>query len=155
LPEAAFAAAAKPASPIADLQLQEGGVLVGQLVTPQNSAITGAEVGLRNGPQRLFATKTNEGGYFAFGGLRNGVYQVETPKGPLSYRVWTKQTAPPAAQPGALIVVGDKAVLGQQTVPGGPVVRFLTNPWVIAAMVATAVAVPVAIHNAQRDRASP
>jgi len=60
-------------------------------------------------------------------------------------------TAPPAAQPGALLVAGKGPVRGQT----GPIGYWLGNPWVLAALVAVAVTVPVAIHNHRLDRNDP
>ena len=82
---------------------------------------------------------------FAFKGLQQGVYQVVAAKGHQAYRVWPEKIAPPSAQPGALIVAGNGTVRGQLGMRGFR--NLLANPWVVAAIVATAIAVPVAIHN--------
>lgn len=64
------------------------------------------------------------------------------------FRLWAANTAPAAARDSALLVVGDEQVLGQ-----GGMKYWLANPWVVAGIVAVAVAVPVAIHNRNQDRA--
>jgi hypothetical protein len=43
--------------------------------------------------------------------------------------------------------VDARQVLAQQ----GPLGYWLTNPWIVAGLVAAAVAIPVAIHNHQVD----
>jgi hypothetical protein len=154
-PQAAVAATGpnKRAPVVTDIQLRQGGVLLGQVVTPENVGIPGKSVSLRSGQQKIAVGKTDKNGYFAFSGLRRGVYQVAAAKGYGMYRVWDQRSAPPAAQPGALIVAGHETVRGQY---GMQTFRnLLSNPLVIAGIVATAIAVPVAIHNAKRSEGSP
>jgi len=143
IPQVALAATPAPSqgSPVADVQLQPGGVLVGQVVTPENTAVAGTEVVLRTGPKQMVKGKTDHQGYFAFAGLRDGVYQVEAAKGSGIYRVWSQKIAPPAAKPGALIVAGKQTVRGQG-IGGG-----LWNWVIVGGVVATAIAVPLAINN--------
>lgn len=148
-------AAAAPA--VVDVSLQEGNTLVGQVVDPQGAALEGVPVSLRYQDQQWVATKTGQSGYFAFRGLNGGTYQIASSQGHGVYRVWVPGTAPPAAQQGALLVAGGDVTRGQAYYGAYPsacppqqstVRRCLTNPLVIAGAVATAVAVPVAIHNA-------
>ncbi len=147
LPQPLLAAKPAPASPAVDVALRDGGLLVGQVVDEQGVALASAPVSLRYQDRELVAAKTNKDGSFGFKGLRGGVYQIVAAKGHGVYRAWSVGTAPPAAQEGALIVSGDPVVRGQA---GGGFAAFITNPLVIAAVVATAVAVPVAIHNSRQ-----
>lgn len=140
--------AAPPAAQEAvDVALREGGVLLGQVVDPQGAAIGDAKVALVDGQNELAVAKTRGDGYFAFSGLRGGVYQVAAANGQGVYRVWAPGTAPPSAEQGALVVAGGQTVRGQ----AGGLMMFLSNPWVIAGIVATAVAVPVAVHNSSKS----
>ena len=145
LPGPSWASQPAPAPRVVDVALHSGGVLLGQVVDPQGVAMAGVVVSLRDEQQELAAAKTRPDGYFAFKGLRGGVYQLVAAEGHGVYRVWSPGTAPPAAQQGALLVSGDPVVRGQM----GAFKTFLINPLVLAAVVATAVAVPVAIHNSQ------
>jgi len=150
IPQIAFATTpqANLASVMTDVQLRDGGVLLGQVVTPENAPVAGVDVLLRSGTQEVGMSKTDNNGYFAFSGLQTGVYQVATTESQATYRVWTEGTAPPGAPTGALIVNGHRMVRGQN---GMQAVRnFFTNPWVIAGIIATAIAVPVAIHNSKK-----
>ena len=52
-------------------------------------------------------------------------------------------TAPPAAQSAALLVSGSDVVRGQN----GGLVYWLTNPWVLAGLIAAAIAIPIALNN--------
>jgi len=153
LPSATWAAesAAKPA--VVDVALRDGGVLVGQVVNPQGAAMEGAPVTLRYQNENVVTTKTGKEGYFAVKGVRGGTHEIVTTSGHGIYRLWAAGTAPPAAQPGALVVAGQDVTLGQQCPPDGNagtasgLKRFLTNPLVIGGVVATAIAVPIAVSN--------
>ena len=57
------------------------------------------------------------------------------------YRFWSPGTAPPAAQKGAIVYTQNG------NGGGGGLKMFLSNPIVIAGIVATAIAVPVALNN--------
>jgi hypothetical protein len=152
LPEP-FLAAAESRGPVAtDVALREGSVLVGQVVSAQGTGMAGIPVSLRREGKNVLTTKTGKEGYFAVKGLRGGVYQLVADDGHGVYRLWTPGTAPPAAREGAVLVVGNDVLRGQNP---GPWKAFLTNPLIIAAVVATAVAVPVAIHNSHQHPASP
>ncbi len=66
------------------------------------------------------------------------------------YRLWKRGTAPPDSPREALIVLGGATVRGQY---GGIVhglAFWLTDPHVLGAVAAAAIAVPVAVHNSQR-----
>ena len=130
---------------ITDVRLHDGGALRGQVVTVQNVPLAGAEVVLSSGNQKIDARKTDQNGYFTFVGLHGGVYQVVAANNHRAYRAWPQGAAPPVAQSGALIVAGNETVRGQS----GGLRTFLANPWVIAAIVAAAVAIPVGIHNSR------
>jgi hypothetical protein len=97
------------------------------------------------------ATTAADGG-FAVQGLKGGVYQVSTLQGHGIYRLWSPGTAPPVAQNGAILYTQSSAVDSNvvhytQNGDGGGLKMLLTNPIVIAGIVATAVAVPVALNQ--------
>jgi hypothetical protein len=159
LPEPLFAEAKekeKPPRPAAvDVALRDGGVLVGQVVSPQGKGVADTQVTVRHLDKNLTTTKSGQEGYFAVKGLRGGVYQLVADEGQGVYRFWSPGTAPPNAQEGAVLVAGKPIVRGQPN-GGAHWKTWLTNPLVIAGVVATAVAVPVAIHNSNRRQpASP
>lgn len=152
-PQLAWAASQQetPASTVADVQLREGGVLLGQVVTPENVAVAQTGVSIQTGGQVLATAETDANGYFAFKGLSNGVYQVAAGEHQVAYRLWNGRTAPPSAQHGAMIVTGKQTVRGQFS----GLRNALANPLVVAGIVAAAVAIPVAIHNADDGPSSP
>jgi hypothetical protein len=140
---------------VKDVALQEGGVLVGQVVDPQGAVKANVPVSVSQEGQVVVETKSGADGYFAVKGLRGGVHQVAAAEGQGVYRLWVAGTAPPAAQEGILVVSGSDVTRGQAG-GGGGLKTFLANPLVIAAIVATAVAVPLAIHNSHSsDPTSP
>jgi hypothetical protein len=63
-----------------------------------------------------------------------------------TYRAWPQGAAPPAAKP--------KIVLTQNSDNPHPVIKVLTSPLAICAIVATAIAVPVALANRNHGSSS-
>ncbi|NLY02385.1 MAG: carboxypeptidase regulatory-like domain-containing protein [Rhodopirellula sp.] len=140
LPQCVVAAAGGPSPTVVDVRLSEGGILVGQVVDTAGGPQNAVPVVLRSGQQDLGAAKTDANGYFAFSGIRGGIYHLQASQGRGTFRVWAPGTAPPSAQQGALVVDGEDAVRSQLKC-------CLVNPWLLAGIVAAAVAIPVAIHN--------
>ncbi len=141
---------AKQTPVVVDVALGQGGVFIGQVVDTNGAVKAKTTVSLRLGDRELAKAKTDANGFFAFSGLRGGVYQVAAAKGVSAFRVWAERTAPPTAEKGALIVSGKDVVRanihrGGHT--GAWMKYYLANPWVVAGIVTTSVAVPVGIHN--------
>ena len=129
---------------VGDVTLTGDGVLHGQVIDAQGQPMEKTSVTLFDQNQRSWTAETDQFGRFAFTGLRGGVYQLVSAGGRASYRLWAPGTSPPTARQAALVVAGEDAVRGQ-----GGLSFLLSNPWFIVAAVGTAVAVPVAIHNAK------
>ena len=147
-PLLAAVAAGQPAPDIADVALLDGGVLMGRVVDSQGVSLANVPVSLRSQSLEIAATTTDQSGLFAVRGLRGGVYQIVAAESHQSYRLWAPGMAPPSSQPGALVVAGGQTVRGQFS--PGALGFWLTSPLVVAGIVATAVAIPVALHNADR-----
>jgi hypothetical protein len=144
VPQAAFAG--PPAGGrIADVALRGGGTMVGAVYSAEGLPQSGQLVSVQTNGREVTRTTTDEHGRFIAEGLKGGVYQLVTTEGMASYRVWSEGTAPPAAQPAALVVTGD-VVRGGFAHCGG-LGAWLSNPWVLAAIVATAIAVPIALND--------
>jgi hypothetical protein len=94
--------------------------------------------------QEIARTQTNAEGRFAVQGLTGGVYQVATPVGAATYRAWSPRTAPPAATQAITIVPDETIVRGQF---GTGALGWLANPWVLAGIVAAAIAIPLALDD--------
>jgi hypothetical protein len=140
------ALAAEPAPAVTDVALNDGGILYGQVVDLRGAAVTGVPVSVKAQDRDVAAATTNTEGRFAVSGLRGGVYHVAAADGHGVYRLWSPGTAPPSAQNNAIVYTQD--VEHRSTVK-----MFFSNPVVIAALVATAIAVPLALSN--RSPSSP
>lgn len=151
-PIAAAAPPRSPLPPVADVTLRDGGVLLGQVIRPEGAPLPNLPVSLVRSGKELAPSTTNTTGYFAFSGLTMGTYEVVTPAGIGVCRVWTAETAPPGALPGIVIVNTQATVRGQydaRTFAG-----MVGKPLVLGGLVAAAIAVPVAVSNANRTPAS-
>ncbi len=150
LPQITFAV--EPAPAILDVALADGGVLHGQVVNTQGVGAAGMPVYIRTQDRDVAAATTAADGTFSVQGLKGGVYQVSTLQGHGVYRLWSAGTAPPAAQNGAVVYTQSGAVDSgvvhyTQNGGDGALKMFLTNPVVIAGVVATAVALPIALNQ--------
>jgi hypothetical protein len=107
--------------------------------------------------QQIRETKTDANGWFQLSDLEGGSYQFDTAGHSQSLRAWAAGTAPPSASPGLLVAPTADVVRGQRVVSPNTnqffrvAKRRLANPLVFGGVVATAVAIPVALHNADDD----
>ncbi len=151
VPQIAFAV--EPAPAILDVALADGGVLHGQVLNTQGVGAAGMPVYIRAQERDVAAVTTAANGAFSVQGLKGGVYQVSTLQGHGVYRLWSPGTAPPAAQNGAIVYTQSTAVdsgvvhYTQNGSEGGGLKMLLANPVVIAGVVATAVALPIALNQ--------
>jgi len=143
---------------VRDVELGPNGMLAGQIVNAQGQPVARTTVTLKNQTVRL-RTISDPRGQFQFSGLTGGNYHLESDQGGQLCRLWKNGTAPPKANQKILLVQQNGPVaLGQNCgspVCGSPVrggadraKRLLTHPLVIGGLVAAAIAIPVAIHNA-------
>lgn len=144
MPQIAFAVEPVAQPAVADVALADGGTLHGQVLDSQGGGVAGVPVSLRTQDRDVAATATANDGHFAVSNLRGGVYQVAAGQGHGIYRLWTAGTAPPSARNGAIVYT-------QNGNGGGGLKMFLSNPIVIAGIVATAIAVPVVLNNTRHS----
>lgn len=102
---------AKPV--VQDVALRDGGVVVGQVVSPAGVAQGEVNVRLVQQGKVVAVTKTNEKGQFAVADLSAGVYQVQSPQANGQFRFWNANAAPPVAKQGVLLVNKGDVVRGQ------------------------------------------
>lgn len=155
---------------VADVALAEGGIFTGKVVSGQGAPMAKSAVSIRQAGSEIAAAVTNEEGVFAVQGLRGGLYQVVADNGVVSYRLWAPNTAPPAANQSALIVTGQEILSGQFGGPhqgyqqgppvapsqGGGVMGWVRqHPLLVAAGIATAIAVPLAIADDDDETVTP
>ncbi len=139
LPQVALAV--EPTPPVEDIALAEGGVLHGKVVDLQGSGVGGVPLSVKSQNREVVRTTTNTDGSFTVNGLNDGVYQLAASDGQGVYRLWSAKKAPPVARNGAIVYT--QGGCGG----GGGLKMLLANPIVIAGLVATAIAVPVALAN--------
>ncbi len=142
-----------------DVALSFDGRLTGQVRNRDGEPLRRVELicqGTRGAQQR---TLSDSSGCFEFRGLRGGVYFMSTAAGTRAIRLWAPGTAPPAARTALNLMADADVVRGQN--PPGPLLAhcetlkcWFANPLVVSGIVAAAVAIPVAVHNANRDRDS-
>ena len=155
LPQQAFcapeaAAESAPAQPpIVDVRMTADGTLGGKLVDQSGKAMGNQLVVLHSAGQAVMQVKTNKQGDFAFHRVRGGVYQMRIDDSGVACRVWPKDVAPPSAREQLLVVVGAPVVRGQQ-----PIGAAFSSPLFVGAVLAAAIAIPVAVHNSKDDHPS-
>ncbi len=135
---------AAPKLAVVDVALGHGGTLAGQVVDSQGLPMAGTAVSLRQNDREVAATTTDHDGNYTVDGLQGGVYTVVAGQGLAMYRLWAEDTAPPAARSAALIVSGKVLVRGNNGA-----LYWLTNPWILASLIAAAITIPIVVHNNQ------
>ena len=150
LPSSALAAAPPlgPTPAVVDVALQDGGLLLGQVVDAQGTAIAATPVALWHENQEIGASRTDANGTFAFRDVRGGVHQVAAAEGLQTYRFWAPGTSPPTARPSVQVVAYDAPI--PEPMPQ-TVLPFFRRPWVAGGiaggLMATAISVPIALSN--------
>lgn len=150
----ALLSAAEPAATVApamvsDVALGGNGSLRGQVVNAAGAAVAGVNITVRQQETVIAKTSSGPDGKFEVVGLPGGVFRITTDQSEASVRLWATETAPPGARSSVLVVHDQAAVRGQSALG-----RMLSRPLAIAALVATAVAVPVVVHQIDVDRKS-
>lgn len=140
-------------APTADVSLDQQGRLFGQVLDRQGSPQQDAVINVLQDGKTVAQARTTTEGYFAVSDLRGGIYQVTAGESVGTYRVWSHGSAPPAAGPGVLLVAGDQVQAGNFGLPGinDGVGAWLSNPIVVGGIIATAIAVPIAVSDNDDD----
>ena len=143
-------AAAKqgPIAPtVQDVALGTDGYLEGVVIDRQGAPVSKALVSVTQGQNEIARTTTTAKGHFRVPALRGGVYQISSSETTGVYRLWSQDSAPPAARQIATVVADQPITRGQMPLKD----FFRTETFVIAAVVIAAIAIPVAIHNSRDD----
>jgi hypothetical protein len=128
---------------IRDVALQPGGILKGQVLNEQAVAQGQTKIAIAHMGKPFTVTQTDKDGRFVLTDLKPGVYELHLAQGGGAYRVWAPRTAPPAAEEGVLLIQDSRVVRGAN----GGAFGFLANPWVLAGIVAAAIAIPLALDD--------
>ena len=119
LPQITYAAgSASPpipnvAAPVQDVALDRDGWLRGQLTDPNGTPIAGSAIRLLQSGRIVAETKTDPTGHFALAGIRGGLYEIASDRTVHVCRIWTSNTAPPAAKSRCLLIDDQGVVRGQ------------------------------------------
>jgi hypothetical protein len=150
-------APSRPTLEPADVTLSHGGLLRGYVVDGQGVAAAGVAVRLVSPDGQQVDTRSDSQGRFGYQGLAGGTYQLQTEFGEVACRTWTSSAAPPRSSASLLVVHDEQLARGQWGPPpaGNAFVsqmkETMTHPFMVAAVIGAAVAIPVAIHNANQD----
>lgn len=134
---------------VADVELGEGGVLTGRVVDSRGLPQSGVAVSLSRGQDVAVTVKSDGLGVFRVAGLKGGMYRIVVKDGASVSRLWAADTAPPHANDSLMLVSGEGVLAAQVA----PLKVWLADPFIMAGIVAVAVAVPVALA-ASRDSGS-
>jgi len=137
---------------IRDVELGQGGLLVGRLLDANGQPLREANVAILSGGKPLASMRTGADGVFAVSKLRGGVHEITTADNVQVCRLWAPGTAPPRAPKSIDVVSDGEVVRGQYgPPPGNRFVRkakvWATNPFIVGGVVAAAVAIPVALSD--------
>ncbi len=147
---AAPLAAPSPRAP-SDVALGDGGILVGHVVDAQGVAVAMATVTLADHKQEIAQVRADQEGKFSVPGLRGGVYRISSRGQDAMYRLWAPNTAPPVAQQGVILVVGNDVIRGQYGNSPGPFASMAQwvadHPLITAAAIGAAIAIPIALDD--------
>jgi hypothetical protein len=143
--------APRPVTAVRDISLAPGGLLVGRVLDKTMTPVRGAKVAVQSQGHTAAVTETDADGVFAVAGLRGGVHEIVTERGVENCRLWSTGTAPPHAESHLRFVPGQSTVVRGQWIEPQPTWKQWVNPWVVGGVVATAVAVPVLLHNLDDD----
>ena len=132
---------------IHDIALDADRSLHGEVRDVDGKLQPDADVSLWLGTVLVQRVRTGRWGRFAFRGLRGGSYEIRTSATRVTCRAWTAATAPPRAPTTILLLSNTGSVRGQQPLAEA----FVFNPFLMGALIAAAIAIPIALHNSDQD----
>jgi Carboxypeptidase regulatory-like domain len=102
-----------PENSVLDVSLGKSNAFNGRTVDHTGAPVKGAKVVLKQGKTEVGQSVTDSEGRFAVENLKSGVYQVSCGATEGTYRLWSQQSAPPAAKTQGLLVLGENGARGQ------------------------------------------
>lgn len=131
-----------------DVALDAKQTFNGRVVTLAGEPVPAAVVSLQQRDKLVARTVADRSGRFHFRVPRGGAFSLLSDGQVTPVRIWTGQAAPPDSRRHLVVVQEKRIVRGQD----GTFPYAAINPWVVAGLVAIAVAIPVALHNDRSDR---
>ena len=135
---------------IADVGLQAGGCLHGQMLDSDGAPQADSTVTIQWQNRPIAETTTNREGEFSVAGLRGGNHTVVTKEGAAACRFWAPGTSPPNVR-SSLLLVHEQSVLRGNNCQRHAWGHFLSNPYLMGAVIGAAIIIPVAISAANDD----
>lgn len=132
---------------VQDVQLKEE-ALRGALVDKAGNGVEDAPVVIGQKGKLIKELRTDSEGRWQLANVEPGVYQVISHGSAAVYRVWSAENAPKNAKAGIIHQVDPEVARG-----GGPnpLLNALTNPILIALLIAAAIAIPLALDDDDDD----
>lgn len=134
---------------IKDVALAPGEKLHGVALDEKGQPLAEVEVIVSQLGREVARTTTDEAGRFSFQSLRGGLHLVRAGQAEALYRLWSAGTAPPHAQ-SSVRLTDSLTVRGQRPLKE----LFTSNAFIVGALVAGAIAIPIAVHDARNDKKS-
>jgi hypothetical protein len=129
---------------IENLSLSDG-VLVGGLVDKNGRGVADAPVVIGQQGKPVAELRTDAEGRFAAKGLKPGVYQVVSHGAVTTHRAFAADQAPKDAKRGVIHQVDPEVARGAPS--NGGLLGVLSNPLVLALVIAAAIAIPLALDD--------
>lgn len=128
---------------VEDVVLQDG-ALRGALVDKAGRGVADAPVLIGQNGKKVAEVRTDAEGRFKFAGAKVGTYQVVSHGAAGSYRVWDAASAPQTVKQGVIHTVDPQVARGASS---GGLFGLLSNPLVLAGVIAAAIAIPLAVDD--------
>jgi hypothetical protein len=131
---------------LSDVELGQGGVLVGQIVDSAGQPLVGQPIVAQHVDGKPISCRSDQQGRFRIAGLKSGICRVGFGETILAYRCWSPNTAPPSAGQQLLLTASDSIKRGQR-----PIADLFTGPLLIGLIIGAAIAIPIAVSNSNDD----
>lgn len=144
---------ASRSNPISDVRLLPDGSMHGRVVDAQGAPLAGRRVTLSSDAGTPATSTTDSHGVFVLQDVAGGTQVLSSGEHSQHLRVWTHDSAPPAAAAVAKLVYGPTvrgqfgSSIGGFTMPSIHPARYLNHPLSIGGVIGCAIAAPLVIHE--------
>lgn len=139
-----------PANPLpgplrvsSDIALTQKRVLIGKLVDSIGAPVNSLNVSIHSQGKLIADTTTDEQGFFSMVASHGGVYELRAGDQVQIVRLWHHDAAPPHAESTLQLTVNTATVRGQRPIES----LACFKPWFLGALLAAAIAIPLAVDN--------
>jgi hypothetical protein len=125
-----------------DVTLDSAGALRGQLINFQGRPVQHAALSIRHRGVVLDKTTTDAEGQFRLNVGKTGAFQMHIENTAIACRCWAPEVAPPGSSKDLVLLAPENTIRGQR-----PFADIISNPLFIGAVIATAIAIPIAVSS--------